>query len=68
MHWTIYSDAQGLWHWEMLSATSDTILQSAQGYASRGECVANAKAHGYTGQHTGPIDQGDLSGEEHEDE
>ena len=60
MGWIIFSDGAGLWHWELLSDSSDMILECARPFATREQCVANAKEHGFTGHHSGPIDQGDA--------
>ncbi|MDB5863542.1 MAG: hypothetical protein JWO70_1348 [Betaproteobacteria bacterium] len=64
MGWMIFSDAGGLWYWELLSDNSDTILECARGFKTREHCVANAREHGFAGQHSGPIDQGDAHDQE----
>ena len=64
MGWMIFSDSDEQWHLELLSDNSDMILESPRGFATREECVANAREHGFTGQHSGPIDQGAADDQE----
>ena len=60
----IFSDSGELWYWELVSDSSDMILESSQGFATREECVVDARRHGFTGQHAGPIDQGAADDQE----
>jgi uncharacterized protein YegP (UPF0339 family) len=64
MGWVIFTDAGGLWYWELLSDNSDMILECTHGFPTRERCVANAREHGFAGQHSGPIDQGDAHDQE----
>jgi hypothetical protein len=58
MLWNVYADASGLWNWEMLDAHARQVAHSARGFQSRDECLADARRHGYTGEHQGPCDHG----------
>ena len=58
MPWSVYADSSGRWHWEMLDASAGVIAQSSRGFQTRDECLADARKHGYTGEHQGPGDDG----------
>jgi hypothetical protein len=42
----------------MLDATAGVIAHSSRGFQTRDECLADARMHGYSGEHEGPGDDG----------
>ena len=58
MPWSVYSDSSGLWHWEMLDAHARQVAHSTRGFSARDACLADARLHGYSGEHQGPGDDG----------
>ncbi len=63
MPWSVYADASGRWHWEMLNGEAGEIAHSARAFSTRDDCLADARKHGFTGEHQGPGDDG-SNGEE----
>jgi hypothetical protein len=58
MHWNIYADRNGEWHWQKLDSHAAHVARSARGFAKREDCLADAREHGYAGEHDGPQDHG----------
>ena len=58
MPWSIYADKDGKWHWELLDAHARALAHCARGFEKRDDCLADARRHGYTGEHDGPTDHG----------
>lgn len=47
----------------MLDGQAGELAHCTRAFATRDECLADARKHGYTGQHQGPGDDG-SNGEE----
>lgn len=47
--WEFYQDPKGDWRWRQTAANGKIVGASTEGYKNRGDCVANARLKGYTG-------------------
>jgi hypothetical protein len=45
--WVFFHDLGGYWRWEQRRGAT-TIAESRHGYATREECVADARLHGFS--------------------
>jgi uncharacterized protein YegP (UPF0339 family) len=47
--WEFYQDNASEWRWRRTAPNGEIVGASTQGYASKQNCIENAKRNGYTG-------------------
>ena len=46
VHWYFYQESPGSWRWDVVSGTGELLQNSEQLFATRPDCVRDARAHG----------------------
>ena len=48
--WEFYQDTKSEWRWRRYAPNGELVGSAHEGYKNKGDCLANARRHGYVGE------------------